>query len=141
MSFEGVEENLRLMVLEVTKQVEDTFQALRAPTPALVEKVEARDDYIDNQKSVIENRAFSRIHQAGPIDKRTIDRLRAINIVGNNLERVGDYCVNVVEQLKYLKDPDFLENYDYGAFFKEILEALSLVENALLRQEIGRAHV
>ena len=33
---EGIEENLRFMVLEVTRQVENTLNCLEAPDPGLI---------------------------------------------------------------------------------------------------------
>ena len=45
---EGIADNLRFMLLEVTKQVENTKKVLDTPDPKLVESIESRDDYIDN---------------------------------------------------------------------------------------------
>lgn len=139
MPLEGVKQNFRFMILEVIKQVEDTNKALRKATPELLEKIENRDDYIDNQKSVIENYCFSRIHSARSLDKRSIDMLRALNIISNNLERIGDYCVNIVGQIRHLRDPKFPERYNYDAFFKELNEALSILADALFERDISLA--
>lgn len=136
---EGVEENFRFMVLEVTKQVENTLKVLENPDPALVAKIESRDDYIDNLKSVIENKCFSRIHTGFGGDKRAIDLARAVNIITSNLERLADHAVNIVMQSQYLRDPHFIKRYDYKAFFSEITKALRLVVKALYNQDITLA--
>jgi len=136
---EGVEENFRFMVLEVTKQVENTLKVLENPDPALVAKIESRDDYIDNLKSVIENKCFSRIHTGFGGDKRAIDMARAVNIITANLERLADHAVNIVMQSQYLRDPHFIKRYDYKAFFSEITKALRLVVKALYSQDITLA--
>ena len=136
---EGVEENFRFMVLEVTKQVENTLRVLEKPDPALVVKIESRDDYIDNLKSVIENKCFSRIHTGFGGDKRAIDMARAVNIVTSNLERLADHAVNIVMQSQYLRDPNFIKRYDYQAFFTEIIKPLRLVVKALYSQDITLA--
>jgi len=136
---EGVEENFRFMVLEVTKQVENTLKVLENPDPGLVEKIESRDDYIDNLKSVIENKCFSRIHTGFGGDKRAIDLARAVNIITSNLERLADHAVNIVMQSQYLRDPHFIKRYDYKAFFSEIIKALRLVVKALYNQDIAMA--
>jgi len=136
---EGVEENFRFMVLEVTKQVENTLKVIENPDPALVAKIESRDDYIDNLKSVIENKCFSRIHTGFGGDKRAIDLARAVNIITSNLERLADHAVNIVMQSQYLRDPHFIKRYDYKAFFSEITKALRLVVKALYNQDITLA--
>lgn len=136
---EGVEENFRFMVLEVTKQVENTLKVLENPDPGMVLKIESRDDYIDNLKSVIENKCFSRIHTGFGGDKRAIDMARAVNIITANLERLADHAVNIVMQSQYLRDPNFIKRYDYRAFFAEIIKALRLVVKALYSQDITLA--
>jgi len=136
---EGVEENFRFMVLEVTKQVENTLKVLEKPDPAMVAKIEGRDDYIDNLKSVIENKCFSRIHTGFGGDKRAIDLARAVNIITSNLERLADHAVNIVMQSQYLRDPHFIKRYDYKAFFTEIIKALRLVVKALYNQDVTLA--
>ena len=136
---EGIEENFRFMVLEVTKQIEATQQVLDKPDPAKIIKIENRDDYIDNLKSVIENKCFSRIHTGLGVDKRSMDLARAVNIITSNLERLADHAVNVVMQVQYLRDPDFPKRYGYPAFFAEVKKALSLVVRALYTQDISLA--
>ncbi len=136
---EGVDENFRFMVLEVTKQVENTLKVLEKPDPGLIDKIESRDDYIDNLKSVIENICFSRIHTGFGGDKRAIDMARAVNIITSNLERLADHAVNIVTQSRYLRDPSFIKRYDYTSFFAEIDKALRLVVKALYSQDITLA--
>jgi phosphate uptake regulator len=150
---EGIADNLRFMVLEVTKQVENARKVLldhhAAKSPgsngpvnglsALVESIEGRDDYIDNLKSVIENKCFSAIHSRSSFEKRAVDLLRAVNTVSTNLERIADFAVSVVAQTEYLQDRDFIARYNCGAFFKDVLKALSLVYQAVLRQDVSLA--
>lgn len=136
---EGIEENFRFMVLEVTKQVENTQKALNTQDQGLIARIEARDDYIDNLKSVIENKCFSSILVCGTADKRALDFNRAVNIVSANLERIADHAVNIAMQIQYLTDPNFLKRYEYKAFFAEITRTLRLVARALYSQDIAMA--
>lgn len=136
---EAVEDNFRFMVLEVTKQVENTLKVLEHPDPELVATIESRDDYIDNLKSVIENKCFSRIHTGFGGDKRAMDLARAVNIITANLERLADHAVNIVMQSQYLRDPEFIKRYDYKAFFNEITKAMRLVVKALFTQDVTLA--
>jgi phosphate uptake regulator/aminoglycoside phosphotransferase len=133
---EGIEENLRFMVLEVSKQVGSALAVVERPDPERVRRIESRDDYIDNLKSVIENACWGRIHGSRDTNKRTLDVVRATNIVNTNLERLADYAVNIVSQVQYLTDPNFIRRYDYRDPFIDVDQALGLVYPALTRQDI-----
>ena len=127
------------MVLEVVKQVENTQRVLSNGDLKRIESIESRDDYIDNLKSVVENKCYSLIHRQAAFDKRRVDMLRATNIVSSNLERIADYAVNIVSQVEYLKDPGFIKRYDFDKFFKEVLQALELVYRALNQLDMSLA--
>lgn len=139
LSSEGISENLRFMVLEVQKQVENSRAVLEHPDGRRIEAIQSRDDYIDALKSVIENKCFSAIHRQGHASKRSVDLLRAVATVTSNLERIADFAVNVVDQTRYLEDSDFIRRYDFGKFYKEVLAALELVYDALTRQDMALA--
>ncbi len=136
---EGIAENLRFMILEVVKQLENTQLALDNPEPKIIETVNSRDDYIDNLKSVIENKCFSAIYRHGGANRRRVDLLRATNTVVSNLERIGDFAVNIVGQLNYLKDPTFIQRYGYDKFFQNILSSLDITYTALIKQDMSLA--
>lgn len=133
-----LEENFRFMILEVVKQVENTLRLIDTPGTVSIESIESRDDYIDNLKSVIENDCFSRIHSQY-LGKRNVDRIRALNVVTSNLERLADHCVNVARQTPHLSEPAFFQKYDYRPFFQEVLAALERVHPALTRQDMSLA--
>ena len=60
---ESLNRNLGFLVLEVTKQVERTQLLLDKHEASLVRKIRAKDDYIDQLKSTIENRCFKLLGQ------------------------------------------------------------------------------
>ncbi len=136
---EGIEENFRFMVLEVSKQVASTLNVVERPDQECIKRIESRDDYIDNLKSVIENACWGRIHGSTDRNKRTLDLVRAANIININLERIADYAVNIVSQMQYLTEPAFIKRYDYRAPFVDVDKALGLVFQALTRQDVKLA--
>jgi phosphate uptake regulator len=136
---EGIEENFRFMVLEVSKQVASALLVVEHPDPDRIKSIESRDDYIDNLKSVIENACWGRIHGMRDGNKRTLDLVRAANIININLERIADYAVNIISQLQYLTDPTFIHRYEYRDPFVDVDKALGLVFPALTRQDIRLA--
>lgn len=134
----GLEENLRFLVLEVHKQIEETLNFIASPSQRLLEHINGRDDYIDNMKSLIEERSFSFL-TGTPSDRRTSNLLRSINTIASNLERIGDFAVNVVNQMQFLTDPGFLARYDYQTFFEEVFSGLETITDAITRQDLALA--
>ncbi|MFH1061221.1 MAG: PhoU domain-containing protein [Pseudomonadota bacterium] len=134
----GLEENLRFLILEVHKQIEETLNFIASPSQRLLEHINGRDDYIDNMKSLIEERSFAFL--TGTIsDRRTSNLLRSINTIASNLERIADFAVNIVNQMQFLNDPNFLARYDYQTYFEEVFAGLEIIIDAIARQDLAQA--
>jgi phosphate uptake regulator/aminoglycoside phosphotransferase (APT) family kinase protein len=138
-NLEGLEENFRFLVLEVTSQMSDTRAFVAAPTHALYDKVVSRDDYIDNLKNIVEDKCYSRIHSARGLSKRDIDRIRGLQIISANLERIADYCVNIAGQMRYLKDLSVLSRQNPAPLFDIIEEGLARILEVRSRAEVNGA--
>lgn len=139
LTFEGLSENFKFIILAVEGQVESTLSFLREPSRTLFDTIESRDDYIDNLKTIIENKCYSRLHTDRSLDKREIKRIRAIHVIAVNLERIADYCVNIVRQMGYLTDHSFLREADYQPIFAEIMSALKRILPAYERDDLPQA--
>lgn len=134
----AVHENFRFLVLEVKNQVLATQEILRDQAQSLVSKLFARDDYIDNLKSVIENKCY-RLLGNEKLEKKKVDRLRGVLVATANLERIADFAVNIVGQLQYLEDRDVLEHFGPDPFFTKVVDSLTLVEDAVLDVHMAKA--
>lgn len=134
----GVRENFKFIALEVTKLLDDTRLMLVDPRAEVMAKIVARDDYVDNLKSMIENRCF-RLLTNQELDDATVDLIRAINVATNNLERIADFGVNIVGQLGYFDSLETLQRFDATPFFDAIFSALAVVEDALFRRDMSLA--
>jgi phosphate uptake regulator len=134
----GLRENFKFLALEVTKLIEDTRRLLADPRDDVMGKIAPRDDYVDNLKAMIENKCF-RLLTGEELDEGTINLIRAINVATNNLERIADFSVNIVGQLRYLGALEILHRYESGPFFETILSSLAVVEDALFRRDMSLA--
>ncbi|MGE4293742.1 MAG: PhoU domain-containing protein, partial [Desulfovibrio sp.] len=103
-AFEGLDENFKFIVLEVENQVRATADFVSAPGRALYDHIVSRDDYIDNLKTIIENKCYSRIHSDKQLDSRQVNKIRSMQVMCVKQERIADYCVNNVRQVGYLQD-------------------------------------
>jgi len=137
--FSDLEEKIHFMVLEVNRQLEDTLKIIQHPVQERVDRVKSRDDRIDNYKAIIENLCFSRIHGHEDLRKDKVDFIRAVNIISTNLERISDFAVNVVAQLSYLSRVEFMHDYNYTPFFRQISTSLDQVVPGLFNKDLNRA--
>lgn len=138
-SFEGLSENFRFIVLEVLGQVRATQCFMREPTREIFTHITEREDYIDNLKTIIEDKCFSRLHTTPSLDKREVNRIRAIHSIAVNLERIADHCINILGQMAYLSDTAWLNSASYDPMFEEILTALERIMPAMEHEDLPAA--
>jgi len=138
---EGVKENFKFIVLEVKKQLRDTLEVVDNPQEGPVERIYTRDDYIDNLKSVVEDKCFSYILGTAKeeADKQVIAQMRAVNIIAGNLEKIADYSVNIIRQIEHYSDDQFIKQFNYQSCFKEIFKAMRQIVSALQNRDTGAA--
>lgn len=134
-----IEKNFQFLLVEVERQMEGTLAVIEKHDEKAIIKIEARDDYVDNLKSVIENACFATLHGEDRPSAQEMARIRALNIIGNNLERVGDHAVNVVRQTRHYDDPECIKRYEYMPFFEEIRRALEWTPKAVLDRDMTAA--
>jgi len=138
LTFEGLEENLRFLIAEVENQAQAIKTFLAAPSRDLYEGITSKDDYIDNLKTVIENKCFSKIHTES-LAKTEINKIRSIQTIGVNLERIADFCVNIVQQMGYLDDYKILRQYEYEPAFKQIQQSLAQILSVFHNADLAGA--
>ncbi len=134
----AVRENFRFLTLEVRKQLEATRAVIADPQESALKAIVARDDYVDNLRSVIENKCYRLLGDAR-VERRSVDLVRAINTSTNNLERIADYCVNIVGQLGHLSGPQAFTRFEYAPFLDELVAALLRVDEALFSRDLSGA--
>ncbi|NDV22869.1 PhoU domain-containing protein [Desulfovibrio sp. JC022] len=121
LTFEGLDENFKFLILEVLNQLKATREFVKSPSRSLFRKITSRDDYIDNMKTVIENKSYSRINNSIDLEPKLLNKIRAIQLSSVNLERIGDHCVNIVNQMAYLEDKGYVNRYECAEAF-DIIE-------------------
>jgi len=134
---QSILENFRYQVIEIESQVKLAANLLRSGDARLLDKINSKDDYIDNLKTNIENICFSYINQIH--DETEISRVRAIHVICVNLERIGDFCVNIARQTRYLTGIDFIQRFDHAGMFDLILKSLGLVIPAFQNRDLSVA--
>jgi len=135
----AVTENLKFLIIEATSQVDAAYSAMKNPGSISLEKLAARDDYIDNLKGNIESKCFSQILHAETRDESIVRSMKASLVVATNLERIADFAINVVSQIEHYENPSTIQNYGYEPFFREFYSAIALIEQAMAETDVKLA--
>jgi phosphate uptake regulator len=132
---EGIEENLRFLIIEVEKQLQRTAAYLRSPDNSALAKIVDGDDYIDNLKAIIQSKSFGTA-AGGTHGPDTIALLRTYEVIASNLERVADFCEKVIVQVGYIDRPAVYAKYDFSEFLVEVLAGVNLIERAVFQRDV-----
>jgi len=130
-SFDGIAKNFRLLLVQVTKQLETTTALLDNPHEKLVKSILSGEDYVDTQRMMIENECFKFIQSSDERNGDTVDAVRAVNVITNNLERIADMSVNIARQTGHLRDWSKLQQFDYRGYLSSILDGVGTIADAL----------
>ncbi len=132
-------DNFKFMLMEVGRQLESLRRVVQDPDEKKVTRMDARDDYIDNLKSVLQNNCYAKIHGDTSLGPMKVSFLRGINTITTNLERIGDHCVNISRQLLHYEDRSFIQNYDYETCFDVVASALDSIDDAVFKRDMNKA--
>jgi phosphate uptake regulator/Ser/Thr protein kinase RdoA (MazF antagonist) len=135
----ALNQNIKFLLVEVDKQLGRTGAYLREPTPSLAEKIHASDDYVDNLKTFIQTKCFSLAVEAGSADKARLGRLKALEVVAVNLERISDFCERVVDQVGHFQDRGALAGVDFQPFIQKVQSGILYLGEALDSNELASA--
>jgi phosphate uptake regulator len=138
-AFDSIDENLKFLVLEVENIVRLTFRLLNDADIALLEKITAREDYVDNLKNIIENDCFSRIHGSPALEEGQINYIRSAHVICVNLERIADFCVNIARQTEFLIEFSILHQSNYSEMVSAIQVSLSRILSVLMSRDLSGA--
>ena len=141
LTFGSLYHKFQFLLLEVRNHACQTFDYLNDPTPELFQAIASKDDSIDNLRNVVENECFEKILSSsnGSLSKQGINTIRAIQTIAVNLERIADFCVNIVRQVHYLTDTKFLYSFNYEDMLTEILDTLAEIDPAVQQKELSKA--
>jgi phosphate uptake regulator len=131
---EGIEENLRFLIIEVEKQLQRTGEYLTKPDKAALSKIIDGDDYIDNLKAVIQSKSFGAAAEG--CHGHELAMLRTYEVIASNLERVADFCEKVIVQVGYIDRPAVYARYDFTDFLLEVLTGVGVIEQAVFKRDV-----
>lgn len=140
MLLKDIDQNYQFLLSEISKQMSSVGKQLQHQDSRHLKRVEAREDYIDILKNIIENKCFSRLITTDQKNKNAANITRAVHTIAVNLERIGDFCVNIMRQFQFFDNPNFMtDRYDTKPFVGEIQKALKVTNDALFNADLSLA--
>lgn len=139
LSYEGLSRNFRLLLVQVKKQLENLRALLESFDARHIKAIRGSENYIDTQKSMIENECFAFIRSRPEQDQQTLDSVRALSLITVNLERIADLAVNITRQAERLRDYETLRQFDCRSYVNSLLVGLDQVESALFQRDSALA--
>lgn len=132
---EGLGDNVRFLLLEVSRQVERVVRYLDSPSAEVARHLLERDDYIDQLRNTIGRRclALETDPDTGEGDRKF---LKALDIVSANLERIADFCENIVDHVGHVPRGKVRSDLDIDAFATPVLAGLALTQDALENSDV-----
>jgi len=139
LSYKGVDENLKFLILEIKKQLDDTLNILEDVSLYSMEKVSYREDYIDYLKTSISKKSYNLIASIPMEDEFDTNKVMTFNVIAGNLEKIGDHLENIIRQASYLKNKNIIKKFRYQAYFNEIIKGLNLIEESFFGADLQKA--
>lgn len=133
---EGINTDLRFLILEVGKQAKASLAAIERPTVRKLEKIRIREDYVDNLKNTIENKCYFNIHRQ---EEGQMNYNRAVITIASNLERCADFFEAIAEQMEYVKDPENFRPFELRRYYRVIYRAIDAIYTALTERNLDLA--
>lgn len=131
----GIKDNLTFLAVEVGKQLEKTESLLASASLSGAQSVVNKDDYIDNLKTFIQRKCFAQAAAISPDDSSAVDLLKAIDVIAVNLERISDFCENIISQTQFIEEPELVDAFDFAPLFEQVRLGVDLVTEALFERD------
>ncbi len=130
---EGINTDLRFLILEVKKQARASLAAIERPSAKKIEKILIRENYVDNLKNTLENKSYFNIHRQ---EERQMNYFRAVITISSNLERCADFFASIAEQMQYVEDPASFDDFPLKRYYRVIYRAIDAIYPALTEHNL-----
>lgn len=130
---EGINTDLRFLILEVKKQARASLAIIERPTPKKLEKIVIRENYVDNLKNTLENKSYFNIHRQ---EEAQMNFYRAVITIASNLERCGDFFTSIASQMEYVEDPTCFTPFELKRYYRIIYRAMDAIYPALTEHNL-----
>jgi len=140
LKLQQLHEDLMSMGAAVTKQIEDSINALREQDEALTDKVIEKDDIVDKFEEEIEDKCIKLMATEQPL-AGDLRRIFIATKIITDLERMGDHAVDIAKIAKKLIGENYIKELIDIPKMAKIVEGM--IKDSLevyITRDVNRAH-
>lgn len=140
LKLQQLHEDLMSMGVAVTKQIENSINALKEQDEALTDKVIERDDIIDKFEEEIEDKCIKLMATEQPL-AGDLRRIFIATKIITDLERMGDHAVDIAKIAKKLIGENYIKELIDIPKMAKIVEGM--IKDSLevyITRDVDRAH-
>jgi phosphate uptake regulator/aminoglycoside phosphotransferase len=132
---QSIRHNLEFLQTELVSRLESIKTYLDDTSPEAAENILKRSGYISNLKQRIHDACYRYIAETDNSDAPEVLRVRAIDIIATELERIAELGEEFVQQSIYLEDPGRKNFPRLLLQIDLVIEAVAMVHTALFEND------
>lgn len=132
---QSIRHNLEFLQTEVVSRLESIKINLDGTSPDAAENIFKRSGYISNLKQRIHDACYRYLAETDNSDTPEVLRVRAIDIIATELERMAELGEEFMRQSIYLEDPGSKIFPRFRSQLDLVIEAVAMVHSALFEND------
>ena len=132
---QSIRHNLEFLQTELVSRLESIKTYLDDTTPEAAENIFKRSSYIANLKQRIHDACYRYLAETDNSEAQEVLRVRAIDIIATELERIAELGEELVQQSIYLEDPGKKNFPRMLSQIDLVIEAVTMVHTALFEND------
>lgn len=124
----SISENLRFLVAEVSNQLDELKYFFSSHSAKRAQRILDRKGYGENLMLRIQDACIQGIAESG---QRRVQRLRAIQSVAADLERISGLGRDAVNQLRHIEEREVISGKRHLAMLDNVIHGIDLIEDIL----------
>jgi phosphate uptake regulator len=128
----NIRDNLHFLIAEVDTQLDDLQRFFKSRALSRAQRVLDRRGYSENLMLRIQNTCIQEISVAA---EQKIPRLRAIQSVSADLDRLAELARDAINQMSYIENPRVLKSKGYVTVLETVRRGIGLIEEALTEND------
>ncbi len=130
----GIHDNLQFLSVEVDAQLSHMHLFFEKGSSSSAETVLSRSGYAYNLKTRIHTAVVNQLLTAEK-SSRTVFRLRSVEFIANDLDRIAELCRNCIAHTEILDSVDDITTKHYSKLIKKIQSRVKLILPAVMHTD------
>ena len=127
---QGIRDNLQFLCIETDSSVARLQAYIENPSTQVARTILDRSGYAANLKQRIHSSCVEELAQCGDDCSESMS-LRSVEFVATELQRIGEFCRDAIEQMQAMENTKVIDADDYSPMLARVRTGIELVEPAI----------